>query len=149
MLNRTSSHIWVRWYLPMFLLRDGLLTYLYSLFYLSHEVLVIPLHYNEIFQCSGMTCDVIIVIYWGRGFKMFPEPLPKCFWWFSNILLITFHSVTLLSIDDTTCFGYVIFIFRCHLEVFDGFSSLKVHLYPTFSAYNFNAFTQAFWIRYH
>ena len=26
LLIRTSSHIWGRWYLPMFLLRDGLLT---------------------------------------------------------------------------------------------------------------------------
>ena len=28
-LNRTSSHIWGRWYLPMFLFRDGLLTLMY------------------------------------------------------------------------------------------------------------------------
>ena len=29
MLNRTPSHIWGRWYLPMFLFRDGLLTLLF------------------------------------------------------------------------------------------------------------------------
>ena len=29
-LNRTSSHMCGRWYLPMFLLRDGLLTLMYS-----------------------------------------------------------------------------------------------------------------------
>ena len=28
-LNRTSSHMWGRWYLPMFLFRDGLLTLMY------------------------------------------------------------------------------------------------------------------------
>ena len=28
-LNRTSSHMWGRWYLPMFLFRDGLLTFMY------------------------------------------------------------------------------------------------------------------------
>ena len=28
-LNRTSSHMWGRWYLPMFLFRDGLLTLTY------------------------------------------------------------------------------------------------------------------------
>ena len=28
-LTRTSSHIWGRWYLPMFLFRDGLLTLIY------------------------------------------------------------------------------------------------------------------------
>ena len=30
MLNRTSSHIWGRWYLPMFMLRDGLLTLVHT-----------------------------------------------------------------------------------------------------------------------
>ena len=29
MLNKTSSHMWGRWYLPMFLFRDGLLTLMY------------------------------------------------------------------------------------------------------------------------
>ena len=29
-LSRTSSHMWGRWYLPMFLLRDGLLTLIYN-----------------------------------------------------------------------------------------------------------------------
>ena len=29
LLHRTSSHIWGRWYLPMFLFRDGLLTLMY------------------------------------------------------------------------------------------------------------------------
>ena len=29
-LSRTSSHMWGRWYLPMFLLRDGLLTLMYN-----------------------------------------------------------------------------------------------------------------------
>ena len=28
-LNRTSSHMWGRWYLPIFLFRDGLLTLMY------------------------------------------------------------------------------------------------------------------------
>ena len=29
-LHRTSSHMWGRWYLPMFLFRDGLLTLIYK-----------------------------------------------------------------------------------------------------------------------
>ena len=29
MFNRTSSHMWGRWYLPMFLLRNGLFTIMY------------------------------------------------------------------------------------------------------------------------
>ena len=30
MLNRTSSHIWGRWYLPIFLFRNGLLTLMFT-----------------------------------------------------------------------------------------------------------------------
>ena len=30
LLHRTSSHIWGRWYLPIFLFRDGLLTLMYK-----------------------------------------------------------------------------------------------------------------------
>ena len=30
LLHRTSSHMWGRWYLPMFLFRDGLLTLMYG-----------------------------------------------------------------------------------------------------------------------
>ena len=30
LLHRTSSHMWGRWYLPMFLFRDGLLTLIYK-----------------------------------------------------------------------------------------------------------------------
>ena len=35
MLFRTSSHIWGRWYLPMFLFRDGLLTLMYIASFIS------------------------------------------------------------------------------------------------------------------
>ena len=51
----------------MFLLRDGLLILMYIASFMSHEVLVLPPHYTEIFQCSGMTCGVKMVIYWGMG----------------------------------------------------------------------------------
>ena len=35
MLNRTSSHICGRWYLPTFLLRDGLLTLMYRAYFIT------------------------------------------------------------------------------------------------------------------
>ena len=35
MLNRISSYMWSRWYLPMFLLRDGLLTLVYIASFMS------------------------------------------------------------------------------------------------------------------
>ena len=55
MLFRTSSHTWGRWYLPMFLLRDGLLTLMYiasliSLFWL--------------FSSLPTTLKLLIVVSW-------------------------------------------------------------------------------------
>ena len=35
-LHRTSSHIWGRWYLPMFLFRDGLFTLMYRASFMVH-----------------------------------------------------------------------------------------------------------------
>ena len=68
LLTRTSSHIWGRWYLPMFLFRDGLLTLMYidSLINLERPVLF-PAHYIEVVKCGGMTSDVAMVIYRGGG----------------------------------------------------------------------------------
>ena len=42
-------------------------SYVYSFFYECHEVLVLPPHCTEIFQCSGMTCSVKMVIHWEKG----------------------------------------------------------------------------------
>ena len=90
------------------------MTHVYSFFYKSHEVLVLPPHNIEIFQCNGMTCGVEMVIYWGRGLKMLLEPLPECFWAFSYIFLITFLPFTFESVNDTTLLSYRIFVFGCH-----------------------------------
>ena len=68
MLNRTSSHMWGRWYLPIFLFRVGLLTLMYIDSFISLiRGLVLPPHYTEILHCSSMTCGVEMVINWGRG----------------------------------------------------------------------------------
>ena len=49
-LNRTSSHICGRWYLPTFLLRDGSLALMYiASFNGSLNVLVLIPHFAEIF----------------------------------------------------------------------------------------------------
>ena len=86
MLNRTSSHMWGRLYLSVFLFRDGLLTliyiYIYCFFYKCHEVLVLPPPYTENFQCSSMTCGVKMVIYWEGAFRwsfnISPHVLEEC-----------------------------------------------------------------------
>ena len=68
MLSRTSSQICGRWYLPIFLLRDGLFTLMYRA-----SVMVLkrfwssPPQYGKIVNCDIMTRDVKMVMYgvWG------------------------------------------------------------------------------------
>ena len=92
--------------------------YVYCFFYGSHEVLVLPSHYAEIFYSSSMTCGAVMVIYWGRGLQIFFEPLPKCSLGLYNILFITFHPVTFVSINYPTLFYNGVFVFGYHMEVF-------------------------------
>ena len=88
-LNRTSSHMWSRWYLPLFLFRDGFLTLMYIASFISlMRLLVFPPYYTEVFQCISMTCGVKMVIYWGRGFQVsfktllfIPPCIPPCHIW--------------------------------------------------------------------
>ena len=51
---------------------------IYSFFYSSDEVLVLSPHNAEISDGDVMTCDVMMVIYWGGGLQMFLQPLTKC-----------------------------------------------------------------------
>ena len=119
MLNRTSSHICDRWYLPVFLLRDGLLT----------------------LMCS--TSFIALLRFWsslplcwkGRCLLMFFESLSKCSWEFSNIFLITIHPITLVSVNDSTLLLDRVLIFWSHQEVLDGMASSKVDLHSMFAAY--------------
>ena len=142
MFNRTSSHMWGRWYLPMFLLRDGLFTLMYiaSLIALM-RFLILPPHNTEIFNGGTMTCDVVMVIYWGGGLQVFPEPLSKCSWWLPYIFIITVHPVAFKSLDYATLLCDRVFVFGSHQDAFDGVSSFMMYLYPMFSANIFQAFT--------
>ena len=107
-LSRTSFHMCGRWYLPIVLLRDGVLTLLtlIDLFYPSVEVLVFPPHYVEIFYGEMVTSGVKMVIYRGGCLEVFFEPVSKCSWGLSNVFLTAFHPVTLVSIDDSTFSGW-------------------------------------------
>ena len=92
------------------------------------EVLLLPTYYAEIFKWGSMTCGVTVVIYGGGGLQMFFVPLSKCSWCFSNILLISFQPITFEPINYATLFCYVVFIFWCHQFIFQGLSTLKMHL---------------------
>ena len=47
-------------------------------FYGSDEVVVLSPHNADILDGDIMTCDVMMVMYWGRGLLMFLQPLTKC-----------------------------------------------------------------------
>ena len=150
MLNRTSSQICGRWYLPMFLLRDGSLTLIYraSLTVLVRFWSSLP-HYFKIFYTDFVTSGVIVVKYGEWGLLKFLEPLSKGFGGFPYIFLITLHPVTFVPIDDSTLFHKRIFVLGSHQEAFDGIASFKIYLHSIFLACSLEAFTQPFVIWHH
>ena len=64
-LSGTSSHMCGRWYLPMFLFRDGLLTLMNNASFILLLRFWSSPHYAKIFQNDIVTSDVKMVIYWG------------------------------------------------------------------------------------
>ena len=106
-LNRTSSHTCGRWYLPMFLLRDGLLTLIYFDGFMVLVRFWSSSYYTEVVNCCSMSCGITVVIYWEMDHEVFLEPLSKCSWGFSNIFFITFQPVTIKSIYHPILFGDV------------------------------------------
>ena len=65
-LNRTSSQILGRWYLPIILLRDGLLTLIYNASFIVLLRLWSSLpNYIEIINSDLVTTDVAMVKDWG------------------------------------------------------------------------------------
>ena len=88
-----------------------------------------------------MTRDVIVVIDGGWGLLVFLEPFSKCSGGLSNLLLITFHSITFVSIDDPTLLHHTILVLGGHQEVLDGNTSSKVDLYPMFVTSSLDIFT--------
>ena len=105
MLVRTSSQTCGRWYLPTFSVQGWIIDpYVYSLFNCSHLVQVLPPNNFKIVDGNFVTTDVTMVMYGRGGFQMFLEPFPKCSGGFPNILFITVHPVTMVSIYDSTLF---------------------------------------------
>ena len=123
--------------------------YVYCFFHSCDQVLVLPPHSAEVVNCGTMTSDGRMVIYWGGGLQMFPEPFSKSSWWLPCIFIITVHPVALISVDDATLLCDGIFIFRSHQEDFDGITSFAIYPYPMFSAYILYVFTQPLYIWHH
>ena len=127
-LSRTSSHMCGRWYLPMFSLRDGLLTltnnasFINLLRFLSSLPTMLKFLYGDM-----VTSGVKMVIYRGGCFEVFFEPLFKCSW--------TLQCIPHCIPPCHTCiykwlhfFLNGILVLWSHQEVLDGITSLMVFL---------------------
>ena len=76
MLNRTSSHMWGRWYLPVFLFRDGMLTHMYIASFISLMMFWSSL--PTILKFSNIVIWPVVLKWshiWGRSFQVFFKPL--------------------------------------------------------------------------
>ena len=124
-LNRTSSHMWGRWHMPLFLFRDRLLTLVYIASFVSLMRLWSSLPNILMFSNVVVWPVVLQWSYIGEGVSDVFEPLSKCSGGFSYIFFIIFYPVTFESVYDATLLGHRIFVLRCHQEVFDGFGSIK------------------------
>ena len=98
-LNRISSQICSRLYLPMFLIEGWNICYkcIDSLMVLARSWFSLTTMLKVIYRC-GVNCDVTMVLYGREDLQMFLEPLSKFFGRLTNILFITFHPVTLVSV---------------------------------------------------
>ena len=78
MLSRTSFQTCSRWYLPMFLFRDGLFTLTYRASFMSLVKFLSSLpNMEKIVNSDRVTRDVDMVMYRGRALEMFFKPLFK------------------------------------------------------------------------
>ena len=96
-----------------------------------------------------MTRDVDMVMYRGRGLKMFFEPIFKISGWLSYIFMITVNPATFESVYDPTSFKDWVFILGGHQEVFDGMTSFQMHFNAIFLTSSLVALAQPLMLRYH
>ena len=143
MLSRTSSHICGRWYLPMFLFRDGLLTLMYRASFMvlmrfwsslpNMEKLSIVTAWPEMLRwsCIGegaFRCSLNLSSKFLADSPIYSSSNPPCM--------------------TPTFFRDWIFILWRHEEVFDGMTSFKMYFNPIFLASSLEAFTQPLMVRY-
>ena len=129
-------------YLPVFLLRIGLLTLMCIAFCMA-----LAIFYSSLLIIfKFLTVVVRPVILWCSkiGHGAF-----KCSLYHSSevldnspyILIITFSLATLKPLYTVTLFGYCFFVLWEHWQVFQSIPSLKMHLGTIFSIDGFVAFT--------
>ena len=128
----------------MFLSRDGLLTLMNIDSFISLERFCssLPTTVKLLIVVSDLRCYYGQI--WGRGFKVFLKPLSKCSSCLFYIFMVTFQPVTFVSIYNTTLFGDMVLIFRCHQFFLYCFTTLKVNLDAISFTDVFEGFTKSF-----
>ena len=150
MLHRTSSHICGRWYLPIFLFRDGLLALIYRASFMvlkrlwsslpSMVKLSTVASWPEMFWCS----------YIGGGALRCSFNLSSKFLADSpNIFIITVYPVTLVPVNDPTFLEKWIFVFWGHKVISDGMTTFQMYINPISPANVFIAFTESLMVWNH
>ena len=74
---RTSSQMLGSWYLPRFLLRDGLLTYEHCLFDGHGNFLHFPVYNGKTVYIYVMSCRLTMLVNGAEGPEMFFKPVSK------------------------------------------------------------------------
>ena len=137
MLNKTSSYICGRWYFPVLLFREGLLTLKYRASFIT--LLRFWTSLPTMLKLSTLMLWPVVLKWSNMGEGAFwcslnlsPNALED-----SYIFLITLHHTTFVTIDDPTLLQHRIFVLWGHQEVFDGCTSSKVNLNPIVIALHF------------
>ena len=86
------------------------------------------MHNGETVLTGLVNCDVGMVTYGRWSPKMFLKYLPKGPCRPSYVLLITFQSVTLVPVDNSTFLCDGVFVLWAYNKVFDGVSSFNINI---------------------
>ena len=148
MLSKTPSHICGRWYLPIFLFRDGLLTLMYRA---SFMVLMRFWSSLPSMEKSSIVTAWPEMLRWsciGEGAFRCSLNLSSKFLADSPIYSSSQFTLSHLYLYMTLLFKDWTFIPRSHEEVFDAMTSFKMYFNPIFLASSLEAFTQPLMVRY-
>ena len=148
MLNRTSSHICGRWYLPMFLFRDGLLTLMYRASFIA--LLRFWSSLPTMLKFSTLMLWPVVLKWSNMGEGAFWCSLNLSPKFLRTLLYIPHHTPPchIYNCRWPTLLHHRIFVLWGHQEVFDGGTSYKVYLNPIVAAFFLDTLTQPLVIWY-
>ena len=143
MLSRTSSQICGRWYLPMFLLRDGLFTIIYRASFMVLKRFWSSLPSMEKLSMVTSWPEMVRWSYMGDGALRCSLYLSSKFLADSPIYSSSQSTLSHLYLYMTPLFEEWIFVFGGHEE------ALEMYFNPILLANVFIAFTKSLMVRDH